>query len=300
MVCPLPRSGRLGFVGDYTGAVLTRFTRIRNWRWSTRTTPDLRVYSGTRYGTQRVPSFIEYDGSFQGYGALPPLFAGDKFTFIGYTAPTDGVPCTPGCAFSVAAIVERLSITWNWTAENKTVFWEIGFNSLGDATVIAAFDDPCDDEPQCFDNTCSLGLRLKDPCAADAAVEFCNLTSATLTFVANNQPFSNSSTVCRVQRETGPLDWTLDVVDQNPCIVPIINKDYRIEIDATTTEFWLLKWGMATGFSDHVVDTEANEMIGKTNHFGMQAVSCCVPGTPVRGEIVDPALNILWPYATPV
>lgn len=300
MTIPVPQNGRLGFVGDYTGAVLTRFDRVRNWRWNGRSNPDVRRYSGTRFGTQRVPAFTEYDGSFQGYGALPPLFVGDEFTFIGYTAPTDGTPCTPGCAFSVLALVERLSITWNWTAENKLVFWEIGFNSNEDAVVLPTFDDPCDDDPICFDNPCNLEFRLKNPCAADALIDFGNLVSATLNFTSENTTYSNNSTGCLLKRKPGALDFTLDVVDQNPCIVPIINADYRIEIEASPTTHWLLKWAQYLGFSDHVIDTETNTMIGKTNHFAMQAVSCCVPGTPVRGEIIDPATNILWPYATPV
>lgn len=299
MVCPEPQTGRVGFVGDYTGAVLTRFPKVRNWRWNGQARPDERRYSGTRYATQLIPSFTEYDGSFQGWGAVPPLFVGDSFTFFGYTAPTSGVPCTPGCAFSVLALVERLSITWNWTAENKQVFWELGFNSTDTPTQIAAFDDPCDDEPECFDNTCDLELRIKDPCDTDALIEFCNITQATLSFISTNVPYSNNSTGCMIRRRPAGINFLLDIVDQNPCWPLLINKDYRIEIDATATTHWLLKWAYCLGFSDYVINTETDEMIGKTNNFRMQPVSCCVPGTPSRGEIVNPAGVTLWPYATP-
>lgn len=297
MVCPTPRSGRLGFVGDYTGASLTRYSRVRNWQLDAITNPQTRTYSGTRFGTQRIPGFINYTGSFEGFGARPPLFVGDTFTFFGYTAPTTGVACTPGCAYHCPAIVDSLSITWNWTAENRDMTWNIGFSSTGDLTTLASFDDPCDDAVFCDANTCDLEFRLKDPCNADAAVEFCNLTSATLTFTANNLEYSNSSTSCRVKKEVGNLDWRLEVVDQNPCIIPTLQSIYWIEIEDTASTYWSLKWGMFTGVSGLRVDTESGEMISKTNVFEMQAVNCCVPGTPVRGAIIDPLVATKWPYA---
>lgn len=300
MVCAAPRTGRLGFVGDYTGAVLSRFQRVRNWRLNALANPEQRVYSGTRYGTQRINAFVDYTGSFEGYGANPPLFVGDQFTFIGYTAPTTGVPCTPGCAYSMLSMVDTLTITWNWTQENMKIFWNIGFSAIGAPTTTAAFDDPCDDAVFCDANACDLVLVLKDPCAADAVVEFCNLTSATLSFTANSIVYSNSSTGCRPKREPGNLDWTLEVPDQNPCIIPTIQADYLIELPASATTKWILKWGKYLGARDFIVDMEANTLVGKTNVFAMNAVGCCVPGTPVRGSIVDPDAATLWPYATPV
>lgn len=297
MVCPIPRSGKLGFVGDYTGAVLTRFEKFRSWTLNPVTTPELRVYSGTRFGTQRIPGFIDYSGTFEGFGARPPLFVGDTFTFIGYTAPTTGVPCTSGCAYVVPAMVNSLSITWNFTAENRSVFWTIGFAGNGTPSVIAAFDDPCDDEVFCDFNACSLTPVVKNPCAADAPVEWCNIVSVTLNFVNNAINYSNSSTNCELRREVGTLDWTLDIVDMNPCIIPTLQSDYLFELPDTLSTKWILKWGHFQGVTGFTINSQTGDMITKTNTFGMQAVNCCVPATPVRGQIVNPAGFTVWPYA---
>lgn len=298
MVCPIPRSGRLAFVGDYTGAVLTRFARVRNWTLNPTTTPELRVYSGTRFGTQRIPGFLDYSGSFEGFGARPPLFVGDSFTFIGYGAPTTGVPCTPGCAYVVPAMVSTLSITWNYTAENHVISWSIGFVSNGTPSVISAFDDPCDDAVFCDPNPCALLPVMKNPCAADAVIEWCNITAVSLNFTNSAIQYSNSTTGCELRRDVGTLDFTLDITDQNPCIIPVLQGDYWFELPDSLTTKWIIKYGHFQGVSNFRADTEAASMIEKTNSFGMQAVNCCVPGAPVRGSIINPAGATVWPYAT--
>lgn len=301
MVCPVPRSGRLGFVGDYTGDTLTRFSRVRNWTFNAIGNPETRVYSGTRFGTQRIAGFTDYRGTFQGFGAIPPLFVGEVFTFLGYTAPTSGVPCSPGYAFVAEALVDTLSISWNWTQENRGVNWQIGFSSKEPFEAISNFDDPCDDEVYCDDNPCELTFELLDPCDGDAAVEFCNLVSATLNFTANNIAYSNNSTGCVIARDIGNLDWTLDVVDQNPFIVPTLNYDYFIRIQATINPdptYWLLKWGQMIGVADFNVNMETGEIISKTNNFGMQAVLCCEGESPVRGSITSPLDTVVWPFSS--
>lgn len=298
MVCPIPRTGRLGFVGDNTDDVLTRFDRVRNWNLDEVATPEVRNYAGLRFGTDRVPGFVEYTGGFQGFGGIPPLFVGDEFTFLGYTAPTTGVACTPGCAFMVPAIVTSLSITWNWTQENRGVNWTIGFGSIGSLIEDTAFPDNCDDDVFCDDNACELLFKMYD--CANALVEWCNITSATLNFTANTSSFSNNSTNCQVLKSVGNLDWTMEVVDQNACKIPVANTTYWFTIEATHTPvtIWTLKWALGLGFTNFRVDTESTEVIGKSNNFGMKAVNCCIPATPVRGSIIDPTGTIVWPYAT--
>lgn len=295
MVCTIPRTGRLGFVGDLTGG-FSRYSRVRNWSLDSVANPELRVYSGTRFGTDRIPGFVESTGSFQGFGGVPPLFVGDEFNFIGYTAPTSGVPCTVGCAFSVPAIVTSLNITWNWTAENRGVNWTIGFGSTGAVVEDAAYDDNCDDAVFCDVNPCDLNLVMKD--CNNAIIEWCNLVSASLNFTSNVAPYSNSSTECQILKAIGNLDWTMEIVDQNTCVIPVTQDLYWFEIDVTTTLKWILKWAMSLGWNNLRVDTESNEVIGKSNNFGMKAVNCCTPNTPIRGSIVDPAGTTVWPYAT--
>jgi len=299
VACPIPRSGKLGFVGDYTGAVLTRFTRVRNWVYNITANPELRVYSGTRFGTQRISGFVDSTGTFSGFGANPPLFAGDSFTFIGYTAPTSGVPCSPGCAFSVPAFVDSLNINWNFTQENRGVNWTINFSSDGDETDLPTFDDPCDDAVYCDDNVCDLVIEMRD--CNDALVEFCNIISISLTFNANTLVYSNNSTSCRNKRQPGVLDWTMEMVDNNPCIIPVVNDDYRFDLMATLSPVteWILRWGKMVGVSNLNVNMETGEIITKSNNFAMQAVNCCVPATPVRGSIIAPSGATVWPYSTP-
>lgn len=298
MVCtvaPTPRTGRLGFVGNLDGG-FARYSRVRNWTLDSVANPELRVYSGTRFGTDRIPGFVESTGNFQGFGGVPPLFVGDEFEFIGYTAPTSGIPCTDGCAFSLPAIVTSLNITWNWTAENRGVNWTIGFGSIGPVSEDAAFDDNCDDEVFCDDNPCDLELRMFD--CDNVEIEWCNFASASLNFVSNVASYSNSSTNCQILKAIGNLDWTMEIVDQNTCVIPITQDTYWFEIDASTTAMWILKWAMSLGWNNLRVDTESNEVISKSNNFGMKAVNCCIAGNPLRGSIIDPLGTTVWPYAT--
>ena len=300
MACPVPRSGRYGFAGDYTAAVLTRFSKFRSWTLNSVVTPETRVYSGTRFGTQRLSSFVDHTGNFSGYGTNPPLFAGDLFTFIGYTAPTTGVPCTPGCAYVLPAIVESLVLTWNWTAENRSTNWTINFASVGALQELDPFADPCDDTVYCDSNPCALTFVMKDPCYGDAVVEWCNIVSATLTFTSANLQYSNNSTNCTIVRDVGNLDWTLDVVDQNPCVIPVLQGDYWFEIKSTVTPstIWSLKYAKSVGVSDLTVNSETADIISKTNQFAMNAVLCCPTNpTPTRGAIIDPNGVTVWPYA---
>lgn len=295
----LPQTGRLGFVGDYTGNVLTKYDRIRNWSLDGVSTPQLRVYAGTRFGTQRIAGFTEYTGSFQGWGGIPPLFVGDTFDFIGFTAPMTGVPCDPGCAHVVPAIVTSLNINWNWTAENRGVTWTANFGSTGAYEQIDDFDGPCEDDVFCEDNVCDMDFDIYLPCDPFTAVDWCNIVSANLTFTNAVASYSNNSTNCQVNKSAGNLDWTLEVVDQNPCNILTLGDDFRIVlgVDALGLFNWELRWGQVTGFSNYRIDTESTEVIGKTTTFGMQAVLCCEDEDPQRGFILDPNGVTVWPYS---
>lgn len=299
MVCPTPRSGRYGFIGDYTGSVFTRYSRFQNWTLDIAESPEVRYYSGTKFGPQRVAGNVEYTGSFQAYGASPPLFVGDSFTALMYAAPTNGVPCSPGCAVIVPAIVDTLTITWNWTPENRTVSYNIGFSLNGSPSEDTSFDDDCDDELFC-DNPCDLELVIKDPCDNNSVVEFCNLTQAVLTFTASNQTYGNSSTNCEQRKVPGNLDFTLAITEQNPCLVLEITKDYRIEIDATPTTKWILEWARLLGLSNYSVNAQTAEIISKTDNFAMQGVLCCSDDddTPTLGQIIHPDGTVLWPASS--
>lgn len=293
----IPRTGRLGFVGDYTGSVLTRVARVRNWTMDEVANPELRVYSGTRFGTDRIPGFVEDTGTFQGFGGFPPYFVGDEFVFLGYTAPITGIPCTDGCAFIVPAIVTSLNITWNFTQENRGVNWTIGFGSTGTLEEDPAFPDDCDDSVYCDPNPCDLEFEMFD--CDDDEIEWCNIESISLNFTANIIPYSNNTTNCQVRKLPGNLDWTMEVVDQNACYIPNTQEQYwfRIEADNDPSSVWELKYSLSTGFSNFRIDTEANTVIGKSNNFAMKAVNCCNPLQPVRGTITDPEGRIVWPYS---
>jgi hypothetical protein len=278
---------------ENTAPTPTRLQQIRNWNLSANVNPELRVYSGTKFGTQRISGIIEYTGSFQGWGATPPLFAGNLFTFLGYTAPTSGVPCSAGCAVNMQAVVSEVIINWTWTADERRAFWTINFFNVAAATQNATFPDPCDLTLFCDTNLCGLCPTFKD--CFGAAFEFCNIHAAQLTFNANLIEYSNCTTNCIRVRTPGNLDWSLDIMDHNACTIPIINDDYEIILPASTTTNWVLKWGKYTNISNWNVDIETGEIIGKTNRFDMQAVNCCVPATPVLGSILDPGAVQVWP-----
>ena len=294
MVCPTPRSGKWGFVGDYTDEILTRFARVRNWTFNEIENAEERRYAGTMLGMQRLPGVINSFGSFEGFGANPPLFAGDLFTFLGYTAPTSGIPCTTGCAASVLAYAASVSITWDWTAENKGVTWAVNFVSNGAVTNLPTFLDNCDFSTYCDPSPCNLQVLVNTGCNP-AEVEWCNITTATLTYTAEMQEYSNSSTACNIKREPSGLDFTLEVVDQNPCKILSIGTDYRVRIQASSTPtYWDLQFARMMEVNNWQINPQTGAIITKNNVLRMQAVLCCSP--PVRGSILKPGGTYAWPF----
>ena len=300
MVCPEPRSGMYGVVGRLIGEDVTLYNRIRNWNLNINTNPHTLIYTGTRFGTQRAKGVLRTSGTFEGFGGEPPLFPGDSFTFFGFTAPDTGVACTEGCAEVVPAIVNTLTINWDWTVANRGITWNIGFASNG-VPVQDIFDHPCEDEVFC-DPGCPPVPVFVDPCipptppAEETLVEWCNLVTAQLSFTANLIEFSNSTTNCAVRNVPGNLDWTLDILDQNPCIIPVLERDYLIRMFTTPDRWWELRWGFMQDVNNFRVNIETAEIISKNNVLSMQAVLCCTDDTPVRGRIITPDGVIVWPY----
>lgn len=300
MACTiLSASAKFGFAGDYTSDTLTKFPRFRSFSLSEDLNVRTRVYAGTRLGTQRTTCNKRITGTVSGFGGEPPYFIGDRFRFIGFSTPNNLQPCGDGRAAIGNAIVESLSVTWDWGTGNRGIEWSMNIGFQEDLTLDDDFEYDCEDEVYC-DPCCPPPPVILDPCDSDEIIPWCNWQTATLNFTTQQLEFANSSTGCVIVRDVGSFDWTLDVLDEEPFLSPYIGRDftYRLYTDEAVTRFWSLKYGLVQSQSNFNVDAETGAIITKTVQVGMQGVLCCLQ-EPTRGEIIMPGGRLVYPYAIP-
>ena len=102
-------SGKFGVVNGYS--------HIKNWSVDHNSSPEVHKTSATEFGQFVRPGVVDWSGSFDGAGEGPPvaLWPGKTFTFTGYTAPNSNVYGQAGQVYSGSAIVDSLTLTWDWT-----------------------------------------------------------------------------------------------------------------------------------------------------------------------------------------
>lgn len=276
----------MGTRGGKLGAVNGQST-VRNWTISDdKTNPQFRA-SNTKAGTGRRAGINMWSGGFAGYGGNPVLMPAEVFTFLGYTAPDNGVSGA-GERYSGEAIIDSLAVNWNWQGGeliNNTYAFSghLGLTVASGAVVtdatIPAIDTIC-------------GVIFEYSLDGVAWEEIENLASATLNITAVNQGYVNSSTNCNTGRQSGPIDWTLSMVQQEVVrgLYPF-DKGDNIQIRAyiNDTDFWLLKWGLVKNFTGITVDVEANTIIQRTINVEMNGF---VGGAV--GNITKPGAGAAW------
>lgn len=295
-----PRSGKHGVVkaANATSGVTGVVSAVRNWSVNHNQTPEDHVHSGTLGGHERGNGYFDWNGSFEGFGAYPGIFPGDLFEFTGFAGPDNGVFGTSGNAVIGNAIMDSLTINWNFQP-GGSLSWSGSFSANG-----------CLDEDNVADITgvytpcpyrmCNLVLKYKEACAG-VLTNFAAVQSASLTFTSANIPFNNSDTLCCTYRRPGNLDWTLGVVTQDNYSPFVNGAFYEFNLFTNATEFWGMQWGLFTGIDNFNVNIETGEIITKQFNFAMKGFHCCTPGSLEIGEIVTPALGgdarIVWPLA---
>lgn len=288
------RSGKHGAVEGDSGV----YHQIRNWMLADTNTPQDRVSSATRGGHTRRLGVADWNGSFVGFGGIPPLevFPGETVALQLFTGPTSGVFGDTGLKYYGDAIIDSLSISWDFTPGGD-IQWTANFSANG--CLDTATDDIVETPEQCVSRMCPLKLEVNDYCADDTVwIEWPNVKTMTLTITSANQSYSNSSTACCTYREPGNLDWMLEVVDEDAA--EFLDKDvaYRFRIYDTATTYWHLAYGLFHSMSNLSVDVFSGAIKSKTNTIAMNGQTCCNgSGSLETGAIINPTPVTLWPVA---
>ena len=104
-------SGMFGAVRVDSGIVST----VTNWTLDNNININSYNASNTRGYSGKIPGIRSCSGSFAGLGGVPPVKPGQRFSFIGFTGPANGVVgSTAGTTYTVKAIVNNITINWNY------------------------------------------------------------------------------------------------------------------------------------------------------------------------------------------
>lgn len=263
------------FSGKY--GVVNQMTRVRNWVLNETTSPARYRASNTKGGTGRAAGTYDFTGSFEGYGGVPPVMPSEYFDFAGYTAPTTGAYGTNGVTKSANyAIVESVTINWSWET-GDLLDWVVNFaagqpliitEATGSDTDTANFDPPL---------VCGTKVTL-----TEANTVWPNITRASLTILAENPSYVNSSTSGKTGRRPGVIDWNAAITEQatgefaslnaDACLGSKVGGDnvLRMWIDATT--YWDLHMAHHANTSDLRVDLDTGDIVAQTHNFEMTGI----------------------------
>lgn len=259
--------------------VVNGASTVRNWSINDTHTPQTYVASNTRFGTGRRRGIEDWNGNYAFYGHTPPVMPGETFTFLGYTAPDDDVSGN-GNRYTGSALVENVQINWNWQGGeilNGVVNFQ-GNLALTHEESGADIDD--------------LTVPTVPP-IADTRIMYLQdgfwkswdtLVSANLTITSALQTYVNSGTIVidgstkRIWtgRKCGPIDWSLQVTDQDVQRSNLFTKGeiVGIRLYVSVTQYWQLMWGQVQEFTGITVDRETGAIIQKT--------------VPINASMMDP------------
>jgi len=245
-------------------AVVNNQASMRSWTINDVFANPKAVASNTKSGHARRQGIHSWTGSFMQYGTVPTVLPGEKFTFTGFTCPTDDVSAT-GEHYTGTAIVDSIAMAWDWKSGAILSYTTNFSGHLGLTKALhAVYTDS--GTPIFLPST---GTKITYDASGD--VTWANLVQATLTINAANVNYVNSSTAGETGRSAGPIDWTLAVTEENeaPHTVVIPGAILKFKVWVDDTNFWALNYGRVAGYSNLKVDRETQAIIQKTVNIEM-------------------------------
>lgn len=242
----------------------------RNWSLVQTSATKPFIASNTAGGTGRRRGPRDWTGSVSHYGGVPASMPGETMAFQGYTAPTNGVGGTAGQTYSGTAIVENVSITWNW--ETGDIIASV-INFAANGVLSQSSTIVTDGDPITAPSPIGGGVRILDA-GGSTYDELCPVVSATLNITAANKPYVNSCSAGQTLRKPGPIDWNLALVLQENDLasLPFDIDDFigiQIDVDDSGTQFWQLTYGLVKDFSGFTIDRETGNIITVTANIEM-------------------------------
>lgn len=262
---------------------------LRDWTASETSTPAKVVDSATKNASLRRKGPKSWSGSYNASGGLPDLMPGESFSFIGYTAPTSGIEGEVGWRLSGNAIVDSVTINWNWQSQevlSHSVQFQgdLGLSKASGAAIL-------DVSTPAYDHLVNAFIDWAINGAASAV--WGDLVSASLTFTNPSVQYVNSSTGGLTGRKPGPaIDWTLSVVENDFAKAsPALGDQVELKLYTTNALFWHLKWGIVKDFSNLNVNRTTGEIISRTVAIEMNGFD----DAGVAGTIIKPGAVTFWP-----
>jgi len=275
-----PHSGKFGVVDGQS--------TVKNWNIGETSTPMPYVASNTLCATGRLKGIEDWAGGFTQFQHTPLLMPGDNFTFTGYTAPDSDVKGGTGETFVGAAIIDGVTISWNWVT-GEIISVDLTFSGNGALAQSTAVHS--DVTVPDVDSTINTKITYGEEGAG--AVEWENLTTAVLNITAANQTFVNSTTGPFINRKPGVIDWNLAVTQEDvdrgaQTFDKGDSVEFNLFVDAT--DFWRLKFGIVKDFTNITVDIETGAIIAQTVSIEMDGFN------PSSGVIFFPGGAQWWPF----
>lgn len=253
-------SGSLGMING--------LSHVRSWSIEDTSSPVKGVSSASRGGTMTKGGVRDWSGSASLFGVAGTWMPGDIVSFVGYKGPTTGVKGTAGIRSSGSAIIESLTMNWNWET-NEYLSSELSL--LGNGTLAHASGVAI------ADNT---STSLVTPCGSNVLISdviLPDVVSAVLTISEASKSYVTSSTSCWTARKKGTgLTWTLAIVQRNDSgVAPVAigSNSSIIKLPAGGSNVWELAYAHLDSVTGVVVSPETGDIISQTLNFSMTAIS---------------------------
>jgi hypothetical protein len=209
----------------------------------------------------------DWSGGASIFGASGTWMPGDIISFVGYKGPTTGVKGTAGIRSTGSAIVESLTMNWNWETNE---FLASDLALLGNGPVTHASGAAIlDNTATSLITPCGTAIEIDD-------VELPDVVTAALTITEPSKPYVTSSTSCWTARKKGTgLTWTLVIVQRNDSgIAPMAigNNESVIKLPVGATNVWELAYAHLDSITGVVVNPETGDIISQTLNFSMTAI----------------------------
>ena len=256
-------------MGVHSGrwAVVNGASSVSAWQVNDTTDMKEAVASNTKAGKKRLPGPKSWTGSYEQFGGIPAssMMPGSMISFSGYEAPDNDTVGGTGVTLSGQAMIERLSVTWNWGTGDvlKMASEFLGHLGLSYADGQAAIFDSA--VPN-FPSTKQLPTPTVQVNNAGGYVNWPNLTTLTLTISNEVQSYVNSSTGGLTGRLAGIFDAEVSATEQE-VLRSLFDLDniieFKLPVDATFTNFWIIRFGKVKEFTNIRMDRETGAIISR-------------------------------------
>ena len=285
-------SGKFGVVNGQT--------TVRDWSIVDTMSPNTYYASNTKFMPGRVIGAESWSGSFNWYGHTPTTMPGEFFSFSGYTAPDDDVDGA-GLLYTGTAIVESISIAWDWTS-GQIIQGSTNFQGHLALTTNASGAQPSDLTLPTVPS--SVGTHFEVGDLGGSVEEWDGLTNATLTITNQVKSYVNSSSAVGGRlwtgQKAGNYDLTLSATEQDVTRALFDKGDMLIaHLYVTDSLYWDLEWLFVQDFGGISVNRESGDIIEQTINFGFSGwdttAGSYAAGT---GHIILPDSTEWWPALT--